>query len=79
MSTFSTRMSCVLRWVAATVGAALLVGCERPPVQTVQGGYRGTSMGQVYNPRVTSQDVAKNTAPATLPAAPSEGPKAKEV
>jgi len=79
MSTFSTRFSRGLRWVGAIVGAALLVGCERPPVQTVQGGYRGTSMGQVYNPRITAQDVGKNTAPAALPAAGAEGPKAKEV
>jgi photosynthetic reaction center cytochrome c subunit len=75
----STGLSSSLRWVAATVGAALLVGCERPPVQTVQGGYRGTSMGQVYNPRITAQDVAKNTAPASLPAAAAEGPKAKDI
>ena len=79
MSSISTRISNGLRWIGALVGIALLVGCERPPVQTVQGGYRGTSMGQVYNPRITAQDVAKNTAPAALPAAPSDGPKAKEV
>ena len=79
MSNFSVRFSAGLRWMSAIVGAALLVGCERPPVETVQGGYRGTSMGQVYNPRITAQDVAKNTAPESLPAAAAEGPKAKDV
>ena len=79
MSNFSTPISTGLRWLVALAGAALLVGCERPPVQTVQGGYRGTSMGQVYNQRVINQDVSKNTAPASLPAAPADGPKAKEV
>jgi len=71
--------SSALRWVGAVLATALLVGCERPPVQTVQGGYRGTSMGQVYNQRVINQDVAKNTAPEALPAASADGPKAKDV
>ena len=79
MSTFSTRITTSLRWMGAALVAALLVGCERPPVETVQGGYRGTSMGQVYNQRLLNQDVAQNTAPASLPAAGSEGPKAKDV
>jgi len=79
MSKFSTRISTSLRWLGAIVGATLLVGCERPPIETVQGGYRGTSMGQVYNQRVINKDVAKNTAPASLPAASADGPKAKEV
>jgi len=79
MSNFSTRISTSLRWVGAILGAAILVGCERPPVETVQGGYRGTSMGQVYNQRVVNQDLAKNTAPASLPPASADGPKAKDI
>ena len=79
MSNFSERIATGLRWLGAVAGAAMLVGCERPPVETVQGGYRGTSMGQVYNQRVINQDVAKNIAPASLPDASAEGPKAKDV
>ena len=79
MSNFSQRMATGLRWLGAVAAAALLVGCERPPIETVQGGYRGTSMGQVYNQRVVNQDLAKNTAPEPLPAVPAEGPKAKDV
>ena len=29
----------------------LLVGCERPPIEAVQHGYRGTAMDLIYNPR----------------------------
>ena len=32
--------------------AALLAGCERPPMDSTQTGYRGTAMGQVSNPRI---------------------------
>ena len=31
--------------------AFMLSGCERPPIETVQTGYRGTGMEQIYNPR----------------------------
>lgn len=58
---------------------AILTACERPPVDTVQSGYRGTGMAQVYNPRLQADQVALNTAPeATAPASP-DGPKASQV
>ena len=41
----------------------LLAGCERPPVQSVQGGYRGTGMVQVYNPRLLDAQAALNAEP----------------
>jgi photosynthetic reaction center cytochrome c subunit len=56
--------------------ALLLAGCERPPVATVQGGYRGTGMEQVYNPRTLAKQAAANELPTALPPVPSEGPKA---
>ena len=38
--------------LALCLGAAVLLsGCERPPIETVQTGYRGTGMEQIYNPR----------------------------
>jgi photosynthetic reaction center cytochrome c subunit len=79
MSNISLRIATPLRWVGALLVAALLAGCERPPVETIQNGYRGTGMEHVFNQRVVNQDVAKNTAPASLPAAPADGPKAKDV
>ena len=53
------------RWtVGAVLGLALLTsGCERPPVETVQTGYRGTAMAQVYNPRTLQAQAAHNAVP----------------
>lgn len=59
--------------------ASLLAGCERPPVETVQRGYRGTGMEQVYNPRTLAAQADANQAPAPLDAASQDGPKASEI
>ena len=62
------------------VGAAvLLAGCERPPVDSVQRGFRGTGMEQVYNPRDMGTQAGKNKAPDAIAAASADGPKAKDV
>ena len=57
----------------------LLAGCERPPIDTVQRGFRGTAMVQVYNPRTVAAASKLNESPASLPAASPDGPRAKEV
>jgi photosynthetic reaction center cytochrome c subunit len=80
----TVKMFQVLRSVvnsALTVGvcAALLTGCERPPIEVVQTGYRGTAMQQIYNPRTLATQVAINTAPPALEAASDDGPRAKDV
>ncbi len=59
-------------------GGALLAGCERPPIDSVQHGFRGTGMEQVYNPRILSTQDALNTAPDAPPPASAEGPRAKD-
>jgi len=65
-------------YFASLIGLmSLLVGCERFPMDSVQHGYRGTGMVQVYNPRILETQDALNTAPATIPAASPDGPKAK--
>ena len=68
---------------AATASAAglllLLAGCERPPIDTVQHGYRGTGMVQVYNPRTVAEQIPRNQAPEAQPQASAEGPKARDV
>ena len=52
------RVRCLL------LGAALLLaGCERPPVDTVQRGYRGTGMVEVYNPRALAAQAPRNAVP----------------
>jgi photosynthetic reaction center cytochrome c subunit len=65
--------------VALLGSVALLAGCERPPVDSVQHGYRGTGMVQVYNPRTVDKLIPLNAVPESLPAAGDDGPKAGEV
>ena len=62
--------------LAALAGLVLLSGCERPPIESVQHGYRGSGMVQVYNPRILEQREELNRVPVALPAADAEGPKA---
>ena len=64
---------------AALVAAALLAGCERPPVDTVQRGYRGTGMEQIYNPRLLAAQAPLNAMPADTPMAPADGPRASTI
>ena len=60
-------MTRLIQIVSTLLLAALLVGCERFPMNTVQHGYRGTGMVQVYNPRTLETQDALKTAPAPLP------------
>ncbi len=60
---------------ALLAAAALLAGCERPPVDTVQRGHRGTAMVEVYNPRTLAAMAPNNAVPDDSPPAPSDGPK----
>ncbi len=55
--------------VVVLAAAMLLAGCERPPVETVQHGYRGVGMVQVYNPRTVNDLIAENRMPEAIPAA----------
>ncbi len=61
------------------VTALLMAGCERPPVDSVQIGYRGTGMEQNYNARILAKNAALNKAPASAEPASSEGPRAGQV
>ena len=65
--------------LAGTALALLLTGCERPPPDTVQTGYRGTGMLQVYNPRTLAAEIPLNQPPAEVPQPPAVGPKAKDI
>jgi len=73
------------RWIQRTlqlVGVSsllLLVACERLPMESVQHGYRGTGMVQVYNPRLLDAKQENNHVPEAQPQAPAEGPKAGQV
>ncbi|RZI95009.1 MAG: photosynthetic reaction center cytochrome c subunit [Variovorax sp.] len=65
--------------LGALAALTLLAGCERPPVDAVQRGYRGTGMEQVYNPRLLETQAAKNALPPDSPPAPAVGPTAGQV
>jgi photosynthetic reaction center cytochrome c subunit len=58
---------------------AVVKGFERPPVQTGQGGYRGTGMDENYNPRTLAALHEANALPATLPPLGASGPPASAV
>lgn len=67
-------------FVAGLLGSMLLLaGCERPPIDTVQHGFRGTGLVQVYNPRTLEVQQPLNVAPASPPPASPDGPKASQV
>ena len=73
-------MKTTVRTLAVILGlAALLAGCERPPMDTVQRGYRGNGMEQVANPRLVAMQIPKHQAPDPLPPASAEGPKAGQI
>ena len=64
---------------AALLTIAMLMTFTRPPVVTVQGGFRGTAMETVYNRGEIESYLAKNVVPASLPYAGNVGPKAGTV
>ena len=56
--------------LAALLGPLLLAGCERPPMESTQTGYRGTAMGAVVNPRIAGPIEAAQTLPEPIAAIP---------
>jgi photosynthetic reaction center cytochrome c subunit len=64
--------------VVATA-AVVLFETERPPMDSIQRGYRGTGMAQIYNPRFVAAELAANKIPASLPPLGTGGPKAGSV
>jgi len=65
--------------VAALGVSAFLVGCEMPPPETVQNGYRGLGMLQNYNKSDLQQSLEANVPPEPIPAAMPSDIKAKDV
>lgn len=63
----------------AISGLVLLAGCERPSPDSVQRGYRGTGMLQVYNPRILDAITQVNVPPVALEPASADGPRASQV
>ena len=67
------------RLVLAFCLLAGTAGCERPPIATVQLGYRGTGMVEFYNPRLLEKQAAVNAMPPAQPPASQDGPRASQV
>ena len=57
--------------LAALLGSVLLAGCEKPPMESTQIGYRGTAMGTIQNPRIVGPIEAAQRLPDPVPAIPS--------
>lgn len=66
---------------ALILASAVLMGCERPPVESEQTGYRGTGMAQIHNPRTLASQAALHAAPQIDPPARVRpgGPRAGDV
>ncbi|HSN70019.1 MAG TPA: photosynthetic reaction center cytochrome PufC [Steroidobacteraceae bacterium] len=61
------------------IAAVAVSGCERPPVETTQVGFRGTGMVTVTNPRLAADIASGTVVPEPLPRVPAGGPTAGEV
>ncbi|MDO9285239.1 MAG: photosynthetic reaction center cytochrome PufC [Aquabacterium sp.] len=57
--------------LATLLAPLLLAGCERPPMDSTQTGFRGTAMGAVQNPRIVGPVDAAQKLPDPVPAIPS--------
>ena len=60
-------MSIRLSLISVLACLTLLAGCERPPMESVQTGFRGTGMVQVYNPRTLEANAQWHEAPPPSP------------
>jgi photosynthetic reaction center cytochrome c subunit len=73
-------MSLTLRLVVGgavlATTAVILSQTERPPMDSIQRGYRGTGMEAIYNPRLLAQQFDANRVPASSPPLDNAGPKA---
>jgi photosynthetic reaction center cytochrome c subunit len=56
---------------------ALAAGCDGPPVDSKQQGFRGTGMVQVDSPKLTKAKLAANAVPKADALAKADGPRAK--
>lgn len=65
--------------LAALGASAILAGCEAPPPETIQNGYRGLQMQTNYNPKLLQESLQANVPPEAIPPAAEGGPLAKDV
>jgi photosynthetic reaction center cytochrome c subunit len=69
----------LVRFAALPALLALLAGCDRPPIESIQRGFRGDGQVQMYNPRVYAARFDQQQIPEAAPPADADGPRAKDV
>jgi photosynthetic reaction center cytochrome c subunit len=80
MQMINSRLPRLAAVVALAASVLLLAGCERPPVETSQQGFRGTGMQNTVNPRIAAKDAAaRPTPPEDAPPASADGPRAGQI
>ena len=68
------------KWLAGCAAMIMVTaGCEVPPPESVQRGYRGTGMVHVANSSTAQRLVTANALPDPAPTVPPGGPKASEI
>jgi photosynthetic reaction center cytochrome c subunit len=73
------RRSGVPALAVAGIAVLLIAGCERPPIEQKQNGFRGTGMDTNINPRIDAAKTANNEIPVAYPQASADGPLAASV
>ena len=63
---------------AALMAAGLLAGCDAPPQESTQSGYRGTGAAQIDNKARVAAKREANAIPEAQPAADASGDKASK-
>ncbi len=69
MKTLGFRMRGAVSVVACGLATLVLLGCERPPTESVQLGFRGVGQELVVNPRLLAEQVAGTVIPTPEPPA----------
>lgn len=73
------RLTRTFATLAAIAASVLIAGCERPPIDAIQHGFRGTGLAQIYNPRTVASQQPYNAVPESPAPASPDGPKAGQV
>jgi photosynthetic reaction center cytochrome c subunit len=67
-------------FAATAIGiGALVAGCERPPPEATQKGFRGVAMEEINNPRVLAAKIAAQQAPEVIPPGEPGGQRADQI
>jgi photosynthetic reaction center cytochrome c subunit len=77
MTQFAVRMAAVIGGIVAVL--IIVLTFERPPVDSVQRGYRGLGMEEIANPRLAAAKLERNIPPTPSPPVEAAGQPASAV